>query len=92
MDTVVLVGICMQGVSPEDDHPACGGRHAGNNVELQEVQRLIHGAIRGPWWWGLLQDVRATPGCEKKQRAWSSNSEDIIVLKKFLKTLLIYES
>lgn len=38
----------MQGVPSEDDDPARGGGHAGHHVELQEVQRLVHGAIPGP--------------------------------------------
>ena len=35
----------LQGVPSSDDNPAGGGGHAGDHVELQEVQRLIHGAV-----------------------------------------------
>ena len=47
-----VVFLWTQGVPPSDNYPSSRGRLPCHHVELQEVQRLIHGAIRG-----LLQDV-----------------------------------
>ena len=72
-----------QGVPPPDNYPSCWGRLPCHHVELQEVQRLIHGAIRE-----LLQDVKRKILHNKRKHQlsdswfqsepWSSISKDII--------------
>ena len=71
-----------QGVPPPDNYPSCWGRLPCHHVELQEVQRLIHGAIRE-----LLQDVNRNIHKKRKHRLsdswfqsepWSIISKDII--------------